>query len=154
HASSASAGAEEFWVGLGSFGCTVSDAGLVHITGAAVGTDFCVIKVSQDETANYTAAGPVSDSFHIAKADPGLTLDLSGVSATYGDSDFSVASHASSASAGAKHFSLGLGSFGCTVSDAGLVHITGAAVGTDFCVLEVRPIETANYTAAGPVSDS
>jgi hypothetical protein len=30
----------------------------VHITGAAVNTDYCVISVSQDETANY----PVSFS--------------------------------------------------------------------------------------------
>ena len=151
--SSLSGGTLHFSTGSGSVGCTVTDGGSVTITGAAVGTDFCVISVSQDSTANYTSGGPTNDQFHIAKADPQLWIDLSGVSKTFGDTPFSVVTNVSSLSGGTLHFSTGSGSVGCTVTDGGSVTITGAAVGTDFCVISVSQDSTANYTSGGPTND-
>jgi hypothetical protein len=136
-------------------GCSVTSAGLVSITGAAVGSDSCVITASLAASANYLAAGPLSQSFNIAKAAANLAFDLSTLPAkTFGDADFSVASYASSNSGATKQFALGAISVGCTVTSAGLVSITGVALGTDYCVVTVSQAATANYLAGGPISQS
>ena len=122
YASSNSGASKQFALGAGSVGCTVTGGGVVSITGAAVGSDFCVITVSQVETANYLAGGPIPQSFHIAKAASGLAFDLSTLPAkTFGDGDFGVASYASSNSGASKQFALGAGSVGCTVTGGGVV---------------------------------
>jgi len=235
HVTTNSGGTQSFALGAGSHGCSVSSAGLVTITGAAVGSEFCVISVSVAESANYLAAGPLSSQFHIDrkqltvtgpspaaitfgdslpsfvpqitgwvgsdsvaglttaptcgldpayhgagsyavkcsggvddnysfayvdgsftanKAAPNFTFDLSGLTAkTFNDPAFSVASYAASSnSSGAISFALGSGSHGCSVTSAGQVTITGAAVGTDYCIIEASLAESANYLAAGPIS--
>jgi hypothetical protein len=155
YASSDSPAAITFALGTGSVGCTVTSAGQVTITGAAVGSDYCKIEASQVATPNYQAGGPISQSFHIAKKAPTLVFDLSTLPAkTYGDAAFDVSGYASSNSPGAITFALGASSVGCTVTSAGMVTITGAAVGSDYCVIAASQVATPNYTAGGPISQS
>ena len=61
-------GAVTFALGAGSVGCSVTSAGLVTITGAAVGTNFCIISASLAANGNFLGAGPISQSFQIAQA--------------------------------------------------------------------------------------
>jgi hypothetical protein len=138
-----------------SGGCTAAASGGGYSVEMTSGTTNCVLTASQAGNANYNAASDVQRTVVAQKAPANLAFDLSGLSAkTFGDDDFSVASYATSNSPAAKQFVLGAGSSGCTVTSGGLVHITGAAVGTDFCVISVSQDATANYLAGGPVSQS
>ena len=84
-----SPGAVSFALGTGSVGCTVTAAGEVTITGAAIGTDKCVIDATLAESANYLGAGPSTQSFNIAKATPSFSFAaLAGQ--TFGDPPFSI----------------------------------------------------------------
>jgi hypothetical protein len=110
-----------------------------------------------NDGAGRTGAGPSDGSVTQtvnAVTTTNLTFDLSTLNKTFGDPSFSVASLATSNSPATKTFALGSGSVGCTVTNAGQVTITGAAVGTDKCVIEVSQAATANYLAGGPVPDS
>jgi hypothetical protein len=149
-----STGAITFALGSGSTGCTVTSAGMVTITGAATGSNYCKIAASLAADANYIAAGPDTEQFNIAQATPTFSFDLSGLPAKkFGDAPFSVASYASSNTGATISFALGSGSVGCTVSGIGQVTITGAAVGTDQCLIEATLAATANYLGAGPLSE-
>ena len=225
--------------GTGSRGCSITDAGLVTITGAAVADDYCIIEARLSADATYAAAGPISQSFHVAKAAgsididylpttaavggsftptysgsfdgiastisstlntctvsegvvdydaagtctvhasvtegsnytaatggnhsftislsaPDFTFDLASLPAkTYGAESFSVAGYANSTnSSGAEHFTLGTGTHGCSVTGEGMVTITGAALGTEYCVIEASMDAAGGYSAAGPISQS
>ena len=138
-----------------SGGCTATASGGGYSVEMTSGTNDCVLTASQGGNANHNAASDVQRTVVAQKAPANLAFDLSGLSAkTFGDDDFSVASYATSNSGAAKQFVLGAGSSGCTVTSGGLVHITGAAVGTDFCVISVSQDPTANYLADGPISQS
>jgi hypothetical protein len=63
-----STGAVTFALGAGSVGCAVTTGGQVTITSAAIGGSFCVLDASIAADSNYLAAGPVEQSFHIARA--------------------------------------------------------------------------------------
>lgn len=79
YASSDSTAAITFALGNGSQGCAVTSSGEVTITGAGT----CVIEASQAANTDYTKAGPISQSFTIAKATP--TIDWkSSFGFTYG----------------------------------------------------------------------
>src|SRR5581483_840112 len=69
--------------------CTITGAGLVHITGGG----SCTVTASQGGNADYNAAADVSRSFSIAKAtqtiDFGATDDK-----TFGDADFEITANA------------------------------------------------------------
>ncbi len=150
-----STGTATFALGAGSVGCTVTSAGLVTITGAAVGTNFCVIAASLPANGNYSAAGPISQSFQIARGTPAFSFSLSSLPAqTFGNAPFSVAGYATTNSTGKLTFGLGTGSAGCTVTSGGVVTLTGPAVGTNYCVITASLAASANYLAAGPISQS
>ncbi len=76
------AGVITFALGSGSVGCTVTSVGQVTIAGAATGSDMCVITASIAADGSYLAAGPISASFNIAKAE--LTVTADNKSMTYG----------------------------------------------------------------------
>ena len=65
-----STGSITFGLGTGSAGCAVSSDGTVTVTGAAVDPAACSIAASLAADPNYAAAGPITQSFHIAKATP------------------------------------------------------------------------------------
>ena len=149
-----STGALSFTVDSGSSACSIltsgPDSGKLAITS---GTGSCSITAHKAGDSNYNPVDSASSAVAINKADPQLSIDLSGVSKTFGDTPFSVVTNVSSLSGGTLHFSTGSGSVGCTVTDGGSVTITGAAVGTDFCVISVSQDSTANYTSGGPTND-
>jgi len=245
YASTNSSGAITFELDAVSTGCSVTSAGMATITGAAVDPSACVIMASLAAAAPYAAAGPISQSFNIAKAattvsisnlpasgtvgggftpeydspsdgvksttssttgictvngttgavsfigagtctlvahvaegpnynaaegdpqdiavstaallTPKFTFDLSRLKQpTYGDEAFSVAAnrYVSTNSSGQITFGIGAGSMGCSVTEAGLVTITNAAVGEDDCVIEAALASDGTYTAAGPIAQS
>src|SRR5205807_3920623 len=89
-------GSSDVCSGDRSVGCSVTAAGSVSITAAAVGSDFCVIEASQAAAGNYTSAGPVSQSFHIAKATPNRSEERRvGKESTSGDGAFGVRKYGS-----------------------------------------------------------
>ncbi len=236
-----STGAITFALGASSAGCSVTSAGEVTITGAAVDPASCVITASLAADGTYAAAGPISQSFNIAKASttvsinnvpssatvggtftptytslsdgtksttssttgvctvsggvvsyiatgtctvvahvaagtnwlaadgapqsftvsspspitPNFTFNLPALSKTYGDGPFSVAGYTNSTnSTGAITFAVGSSSAGCSVTSAGQVTITGAAVGDAYCMIEASLAAAGVYTAAGPISQS
>lgn len=233
-----SSGYISFALGSGSVGCSVSTGGTVTITAAAIDPNHCIIEASVAADATYSAAGPISQSFNIAKAAGSVTINnmpasgsiggsftptytksgdgtastvsnstgvctvtsgvvdfiavgtcrlqasvtegtnhlaatgseqtfsvslaaptfafnLSALSAkTFGDGNFSVASYATTNSTGAITFALGAGSVGCSVTSAGMVSITGAAVNPSACILEASLAADATYGSAGPISQS
>ena len=86
---------------------------------------------------------------------PAFSFDLSTLPAkTYGDASFSVATYATTNSTGPITFALGVGSVGCTTTPAGMVSITGATGGAARCVIEAALGSTADFDAAGPISQS
>jgi hypothetical protein len=238
YATTNSTGAITFATGSTSDGCSVSSAGLVTITGAAIDETACFIEATLAADATYTSAGPISQSFQIARAagsvsinnipgsatvggnftptytksgngtastasnspsvctvesgvvsfvttgtcllqasitqgtnylaatgseqnftislvTPTFSFDLSGLSSkAFGDETFNVASHATTNSTGAITFGLGAGSVGCSVTSAGMVTVTGAAVDPVHCVLSASLAADGTFAAAGPVKDS
>jgi hypothetical protein len=118
--------------------CTVSGA-TVHLAGAG----SCTLTASQPGNANYNAAGDVSQTFAIAKANQTI---LFGVLAgkTFGDPDFAVGATASS---GLPVAFLALGN--CLLAGS-TVGITGAGSCT---VTALQPGNT-NYAAAVFVSQT
>jgi len=64
-----------FETGTGSVGCTVTSAGQVTIAGVATGTSTCIIEASLAADGSYLAAGPISQSFNIARAQLTVTAD-------------------------------------------------------------------------------
>ena len=230
-----STGAVTFGTVLGSVGCSVTSAGIVTITGAAVDPNHCVIEATLAPTATYAGAGPTSQTLHIAKAAgsvtinnmpasgsvggsfaPTYTMSGDGTASTvsnstgvctvtsgvvnyiaagtcllqasvtagtnhlaatgseqnftvsagtptfefnlstlptkaYGDGSFSVASYATTNSTGAVTFALGTSSVGCSVTSAGLVTITGAAVDPSHCVIAATLAASESYSGAGPI---
>ena len=91
----------------------------------------------------------------IGSAAPTFTFSLSALPAkAFGDAPFSVASFATTNSPGAVTFALGAGSVGCTVSPVGQVTLTGAALGTQNCIIEASLAAGGSYGPAGPISAS
>src|SRR5205823_10552768 len=72
----------------------------------------------------------------------------------FGDSVVRVAELCSPASSAPVTFALDSSSVGCTVTGDGTVHLTGAALGTDKCVIAASTAATANYLAGGPTTQS
>jgi len=124
--------------------CTIS-SGTVHLTGAG----SCTVTASQAGNGDFNAATSVANTFKIAKATPSFSFGALG-DKTFGDVPFSVASAVTTNGDGALSFALGTGSVGCTVTTAGQVTITGAAVGTNKCVITATLAPGANYLGAGP----
>ncbi len=142
-----SPGTQTFALGGGSVGCTVSVAGMVTLTGAAVDPQSCVISVSLAAGAGFTAAGPVSASFHVARATPTLTLAVL-PDRTLGTGPFSITSAATSTGPATITFATGSGSVGCTINAAGtILTLTAPALGTSFCVITVTQPANADYNA-------
>jgi CSLREA domain-containing protein len=120
-------------------------------TGATLGTDQRGVSRPQGSACDkgayeLQASGGTTPTF---------TFDLSALSAkTFGDGDFSVASYATTNSTGAITFALGAGSVGCSVTSAGMVSITGAAINPSACLIEASLAADATYTSAGPLQQS
>jgi hypothetical protein len=120
----------------------VTPAGQVTITAAALNTEFCIIAASLGTDANYVAAGPLSQSFHIAKGNQ--TINFAALAnKTFGNPDFAVSATATSGLA--VTFSVGAGDK-CTISGS-TVHITGAGS----CTVTAAQTGNGNYNAATPV---
>ncbi len=149
------AGAITFDEGTGSHGCSVNaTTGVVTITGTATGSHYCIITASLAANGNYAAAGPLTQQFHINLAIPAFTLSPI-ADKTLGAAPFNAVTSKPAADHGAVTFGLSAGSVGCTVNFwSGLVTITGAATGSDFCVIRASLAADGNYAAAGPVSQS
>ena len=131
---------------------TIGTDGTTSVTATANGT-------GGSYSVSASAAGataPVSFSLtNIAHIAPTFTFELTGLSAkTYGDGGFSVAGYASKSAddTGAITFALGSGSTGCTVTSAGMVTVTGAAVDPASCIIEASLAADGAYLAAGPTS--
>jgi hypothetical protein len=89
YASTNSSGPRSFDLGAESAGCSVTLHGEVTITGAATGASYCTLLAFLDSDGTYGSAGPLSQSFHIAKV--ALTVTANNVTITYGRSPiFSV----------------------------------------------------------------
>ena len=140
--------AVSFTVGLED-NCTIqSGTSTVHLTGAGT----CTVTASQPGDGNYQAAPPVRVRSPLRRP---LRASVSPLeNETFGDPPFSVSGEVTTNSPGAVSFALGTGSVGCTVTAAGQVTITGAAVGTDKCVIDATLAESANYLGAGPSTQS
>lgn len=86
---------------------------------------------------------------------PNFTFVLPSLTKTYGDPSFSVASYAASSnSSGTITFLTGVTSVGCSVSLAGAVTLTGAAVDPSACLIEARIASDGTYSSAGPITQS
>ena len=136
---------------------TTNSSGVATLTGVSLsgynaGTYTNYVSASFAGDSTYAASGPTPGDLTVAKASPGLSINLSSLSKTYGDSSFSVVGDVTSASNGTLHFSTGTGSVGCTMTDAGMVTITGAATGSNYCIISVSQDSTTNYTTGGPAS--
>ncbi|MGZ4413626.1 MAG: PxKF domain-containing protein, partial [Gaiellaceae bacterium] len=139
-------------VSFSSAGGCSNVAGLFTMTSGSVD---CTVKYDQAGNANYNAAPQKTETVNATPASPAFTFNLSSLPAkTYGDPSFSVTGYASKPSddTGAVTFALGSGSVGCAVTSAGMVTITGAAVGSNHCIISASLAADANYLAAGPVS--
>jgi hypothetical protein len=122
----------------------VTSSPLVITCSGGVGDDYLFDTAS---TASLTI-NPVSSL---------LGFDLSGMAGpTYGEASFSVAGMAGKpdGDSGDITFALGAGSKGCSVTADGVVTITGAAEGSDFCVIEASLAGDGNFTADGPVAQA
>ena len=83
YTSTNSTGAITFATGAGSVGCSVSDS-IVTITGAAINPSACILEASLAADATYTSAGPLQQSFNIAKAAGSVSINNIPASATVG----------------------------------------------------------------------
>jgi hypothetical protein len=140
-----------FALGGSSSGCTVDSAGNVSLTGAGT----CVIEASIAADANYTAGGPVSQSFAVNPAGGNLTFDLAPMATPqYGDGSFSIAGYAGkpAGDTGAITFATTPDSVGCSVTPDGTVTITGIAEGGDVCKIEASLAGDDNFSADGPIA--
>ncbi|MGE5749243.1 MAG: hypothetical protein ACM31F_04745, partial [Gemmatimonas sp.] len=227
-----------FALGSGSAGCSVSTGGTVTITGAAIDPSHCVIEASVAADATYSGAGPISQSFNIAKATgsvsinnipssaavggsftptytksgdgtastvsnstsvctvtsgvvdfiaagscllqasvtegtnhlsatgseqnfdislitPTFTFDISALPAkTFGNGTFSVAGYANTNSTGTISFATTLSSFGCDVTSAGMVTVSGIAEDPNHCIIRATLPANGAYAGAGPIDQS
>ena len=147
-ATSNSTGAKTFGFGGASAGCSVTIAGVVSLTGASI-TSSCVITVSQAADTNYLASGPLSQSFHIAKATPNLALAAL-PDRVIGTGPFDIHLSATSDSPVAI-------TFATTTPLICSVNVTGATmnlVAAGVCTITVSQAADANHNAAGPVARS
>ena len=130
--------------------CTVT-SGVVNY----IAEGSCLLQASVTEGSNHLAATGSQQSFTVSLVTPTFTFDLSTVpTKTYGDSTFSVADYVTTNSTGAVTFGTVLGSVGCSVTSAGIVTITSAAVDPNHCVIEATLAPTATYAGAGPISQT
>jgi CSLREA domain-containing protein len=121
-------------------------------TGAAVATDQRGVSRPQGSACDI---GAYELSGTSAPITPTFTFDLSSLPAkTYGDGDFSVAGYVTTNSSGTVTFATGAGSVGCTVTSAGMVTITSAAVAPNACTIEATLAPDATYAGAGPIAQS
>lgn len=81
-----------YTTGSGSVGCSIDATGTVTITGAAEGSNFCILTVSQGGTGGYLPAPSVTIEFHIAPAL--LSVTASHADLTYGDAAPDASSYA------------------------------------------------------------
>src|SRR5205823_7214775 len=96
-----------------------------------------------------------SESFNIAKKAAGLTFILSPMPAyAFGEGLLFSAVHAPADSTAPITFATGTGSVGCSVTSAGLVTITGAATGTDKCIIEASTAARSEERRVGTKSRS
>ena len=135
-------GAITFALDAGSAGCMVSSAGLVTITGAALDPSHCIIAASLATDANYVAAGPVSQSFTIAKAAQATLTISAPTDATYGAANATITTSGGSGS-GAVTFSSSTTAV-CTIVDGKLHVVTG----TGTCSITATRAADANHTSA------
>ena len=82
-ATSTGPGVISYATGAGSVGCSIDQSGEVTITGAAVGSNYCILTASQAGSGGYIAAAPVTVKFHIAQAP--IAVTASHADLTYGD---------------------------------------------------------------------
>jgi CSLREA domain-containing protein len=130
--------------------CTVTSGVVDYI---AAGT--CLLQASITEGTNHLAATASEQSFTISAVTPTFAFDLSGLATkTYGDGSFSVAGYATTNSTGTISFATGGGSAGCSVTPAGMVTITGAAVDPAHCIVAATLAADGGYTGAGPIEQS
>ena len=116
--------------------CTVNGS-QVHLTGAGQ----CAITATQEGSADYNAATPVSRSFTIGKAGQQIAFDAL-ANKTAGDLDFNVSATATSNLA--VTFSAG---GNCTIAGV-QVHLTGAGT----CTITAAQEGDANYETAAAVA--
>ena len=139
YASTNSTGAVTFTNGTGSVGCSVSGAGMVTITGAAVDPSGCIIEASLAADATYTGAGPISQTFNIAKAAGSVTINNIPSSASVGGSFTPTYTKAGDGNASTVSNSPTI----CTVTSGVVNYI---AAGT--CLLQASVTAGANHLAA------
>jgi len=109
-----------------------------------------------DNVANTNSFPGQNIALTPAQSTPTFAFDLSGLSKTFGDAPFSVAGspYVTTNSDGTVSFALGAGSVGCTVSAAGLVTITSAALGASKCVVVATLAASSSFFSAGPATQS
>lgn len=120
--------------------CTVTGAGVVHITAAGA----CALKATQSGDANFSSASTQA-SFTIAKAGQSITFPVLPDHA-YGDPAFTVTATASSGLV----VQVAKASGPCSVTTKGVVTVSG--VGT--CTLKASQAGNANFLAAPDVQRS
>jgi CSLREA domain-containing protein len=134
-----SSGYISFALGSGSVGCSVSTGGTVTITAAAIDPSHCIIESSVAPDATYSGAGPISQSFNIAKASGSITINNVPASGSVGGSFTPTYTKSGDGTASTASNSTGV----CTVT-SGVVNFI--AVGT--CLLQASVTEGTSHLAA------
>jgi hypothetical protein len=120
--------------------CTVTSAGLVHLTGGGT----CSIRASQAGDSNWNSAPNVTKSF-VVKLNQTINFPAIPTHA-FGDPDFTVSATATSGLT--VKFARVDGP--CKVTSAGSVHLNGAGT----CAVKATQAGNASYNAAPPVQQS
>jgi CSLREA domain-containing protein len=139
YATSNSSGAITFATGAASVGCTVTAAGMVSIIDVAVPPSACTIEATLATDGSYAGAGPIAQSFNIAKAAGAVSISNLPIGPTVGGSFTPAFTTASDGTTSVESLTLEV----CTVS-GGVVSFV--AVGT--CTLAASVAEGTNHLAA------
>jgi CSLREA domain-containing protein len=140
YVSTNSNGTLTFATGAGSVGCAVTTGGVVNLTGAAVAPAACMIAATLAPDSTYTGAGPISQSFHIAKAAGSVTISNLPASGAVGSGFEPIYTTASDGTTSTTSNTPDV----CTVSAGGLVSFDAAGT----CTLVASVTEGSNWLAA------
>jgi len=128
-----------FALGSGSLGCSVTPEGLVTILGATTAQNLCTITASIAGTARYDAAGPIADSFAIAKAGQGVAFtSATPTAAVFGGT------YVPGASGGSSGNPVTFGAIGACTFSGGIVRFAAAGP----CTVTADQAGSGNYDAA------
>jgi hypothetical protein len=118
---------------------------MVTVTGAAVDPAHCVISASLAEDAPYAAAGPIEQSFNIAKAAGSVSINNMPLSATVGGQFTPTFTQSGDGTASVESLTTGV----CTVT-AGVVNFIAAGT----CRIRASITEGTNHLAATGAQES